>query len=103
MLQRYWATLRAVISTVGSSPSRTASNDVRCQFLWHLLMLELFKDWQPNSFNYPLIIALVLFLYFAFILGRIALILQNPLLFTSFFRNFDHQDGEITSSRQKKK
>ncbi|MBR5325355.1 MAG: hypothetical protein IKU49_02545 [Prevotella sp.] len=25
---------------------------------------------------------------FAFILGRIALIFQNPLFFTSFFRNF---------------
>jgi len=27
-------------------------------------------------------------LRFAFILGRIALILQKPLFFTSFFRNF---------------
>ena len=48
---------------------------------------------QPNSFTNPPNYALSPFLYFlilprfTFIIGRIALILQNPLFFTSFFRN----------------
>jgi len=33
---------------------------------------------------------------------RLALIFQNPLFFTTFFRNFAVFDGEITPSRQKK-
>jgi hypothetical protein len=50
--------------------------------------------WQPNSFTNPPNFALPSFLNililprFAFVLGRIALILQNPLFFTSFFRIF---------------
>jgi hypothetical protein len=38
---------------------------------------------------------------FAFILGRIALIFQNPLSFTSFFRIFATEDDERTASCQK--
>ena len=50
--------------------------------------------WQPNSFTNPPYFALPSFSYFlvlprfAFILGRIALIFQNPLPVTTFFRNF---------------
>ena len=47
---------------------------------------------NPPQFAYPCIIAApyqgALNPRLAFILGRIALILQNPLFFTSFFRNF---------------
>jgi len=34
----------------------------------------------------------------AFITGRIALIFQNPLLFTSFFRNFAPSNNKITKT-----
>ena len=50
--------------------------------------------WQPNSFTNPPQFAFSPYLNFlilprlAFITGQIALILQNPLLFTSFFCNF---------------
>ena len=50
--------------------------------------------WQPNSFTNPPQFAFSPKLNFlvlprlAFITGRIALIFQNPLFFTTFFRNF---------------
>ena len=49
---------------------------------------------KPNSFTNPPQFAFSPQLYFlvlprlAFISGRIALIFQNPLFFTTFFRNF---------------
>ena len=59
---------------------------------------------KPNSFTNPPNFALPSFSYFlvlppfAFILGRIALILQNPLLFTSFFCNIGF--AEVTDTRK---
>ncbi|MCR5644085.1 MAG: hypothetical protein K6G32_12230, partial [Prevotella sp.] len=50
--------------------------------------------WQPNSFTNPPNFELPSFSYFhilprfAFISERIALIFQNQLFYTSFFRNF---------------
>ena len=50
--------------------------------------------WQPNSFTNPPQFAFSPKLNFlvlpriAFISGRIALIFQKPLFFTTFFRNF---------------
>ena len=40
---------------------------------------------------------------FSFILGRIALIFQNPLFFTSFFRNFalEKLENDETLQRQR--
>jgi hypothetical protein len=40
---------------------------------------------------------------FAFILGRIALILQNPLFFTSFFRNFANKLAKLLRLSNKNK
>ena len=73
-------------------------------------MLQLSEKtiWQPISFTNPPQFAFsfnlkfLVFPLIAFILGRIALILQNPLFFTSFFCNFAIKDGEFTPSRQKK-
>ena len=50
--------------------------------------------WKTNSFTNPPQFAFSpylnfpVFSYLAFITGRIALILQKPLFFTTFFRNF---------------
>ena len=57
---------------------------------------------NPPQFAYPCIIAApyqgALNPRLAFILGRIALFLQNPLFFTSFFRNFAIKMCEVTNA-----
>ena len=63
---------------------------------------------QPNSFTNPPQFAFSPKLYFlilprlAFISGRIALILQNPLFFTSFFRNFGFAELTMHSAMKRK-
>jgi hypothetical protein len=57
--------------------------------------------WQPNSFTIPPQFAFSPNLNFpvfpriAFITGRIALIFQNPLFFTTFFRNFADKSAKL--------